>query len=73
MNRIFAESPDAVFRKIAARRNHPCAHVTKDKSGLVTVTFVHRLRRGACCSRCNEIMPLTFWQHQPGIENQVPA
>lgn len=72
MNRIFAESPDAMFKKIAAGKRHPCAHASKDSSGLITVTFIHRMENGVCV-RCNGILPLTFWQYHPGVEKQVPA
>jgi hypothetical protein len=62
MNRAFAESPDYVFRRIAASKHHPCANVVKTANGLVTITFVHHRLPNGCCSRCNGIMPLTFWQ-----------
>jgi hypothetical protein len=71
MNRVFAQSPDYSFRRIAARKKHPCAHIVATENGLVTVTFVHHIIEG-CCSRCNGIMPLTFWQFQekPAVEMQ---
>lgn len=65
MNRAFAESPDAVFKQIAAGKRHPCAHRVVDGNGLITVTFVHIFKNAdRVCSRCNGIMPLTFWQYQ---------
>lgn len=76
MNRAFADSPDNVFKRIAAAKRHPCAHVVNDSNGLVTVTFVHVWQPGEDrrCSRCSGIMPLTFWQCNPTPPaEQIPS
>ena len=73
MNHAFADSPDYAFRRIAAGTRHPCAHSVTTENGLVTVTFVHHRVNGVC-SRCNGIMPLTFWQYQlKPIAEQQPS
>lgn len=64
MNRVFAESPDYAFRRIAAGKHHPCAHRVVTQNGLITVTFVHNRNSDGCCIRCHGIFPLTFWQYQ---------
>ena len=66
MNRAFAESPDNVFRHIAAGKRHPCVHCATDANGFMTVTFVHvfRLNSDGQCTRCKGILPFTFWQYQ---------
>jgi hypothetical protein len=73
VNIAFANSPDYVFRRIAAGKKHPCANVVKTADGLVTVTFVHSRLEDGRCSRCHGIMPVTFWQFNPHIAAGVNA
>ena len=75
MNRIYADSPDNIFKQTACGGSHPCAHRTIDKNGLVTVTFVHIYKHaGVGCSRCAAVFPLTFWQYQgPAAIDMEPS
>lgn len=72
MNRIHAESPDYVIRRIAIRRDHPCAHKVTGANGLVTITFIHNMHEGICL-KCHQIMPLTFWQFSKSQAELLPA